>query len=344
MNQEALTWSTYSIYTGQLLWTAAPWTNYYDYYDRGSAIGGGYEYCWAFGGQVACYNCTTGAEIWNWNTGSSGYDTPYGIWPIYNSGLIADGMIYIGSSHEYTPPFYEGARVYCLNATTGQEMWSILDFVGSKGDSVIGDGVYVVPNTYDMQIYAFSMGPSETTVTAPNIGVTTATPVTITGTVMDTSPGSQQTAVAADFPHGLPCVSDASQSQFMEAVYEQQQMPTNLTGVPVTISVTDSNHNTYPIGTTTTDPLTGTFGLTWTPIILGNYTVTATFAGSGSYYGSYATTYFYAGAPPATPAPTAAPVTGLATMSALTYGIVAAIIVIIIIGAILAMLMLRKRP
>ena len=30
----------------------------------------------------------------------------------------------------------------------------------------------------------------------------------------------------------------------MEAVYEQQPMPTNVTGVPVTLTVTDSNGNT----------------------------------------------------------------------------------------------------
>ena len=75
------------------------------------------------------------------------------------------------------------------------------------------------------------MGPSKTTVNAPQVGVTTATPVTITGTVTDISAGAQQKAVAANYPNGLPCVSDASMTQFMEAVYEQQPMPTNITGV-----------------------------------------------------------------------------------------------------------------
>jgi hypothetical protein len=167
--------------------------------------------------------------------------------------------------------------------------------------------------------------------------------VTITGTVTDISAGSQQNAVAMNFPNGLPCVSDASMSQWMEAVYEQQPMPTNVTGVPVTIAVTDSNGNCYDIGTTTTTP-SGFYSLTWTPTIPGNFTVTATFAGTQSYYGSSAQTAFYASSPAPTAAPTATPVTGLATALDLTYGIVAAIIVIIIIGAILAMLMLRKRP
>ena len=88
----------------------------------------------------------------------------------------------------------------------------------------------------------------------------------------------------------------------------------------------------------------GTFAYTWTPDIPGNYTVIATFAGTNAYYGSAADTYFYASSPAPTAAPTATPVTGLATMSALTYGIAAAIIVIIIAIAIVGLLLLRKKP
>jgi hypothetical protein len=129
----------------------------------------------------------------------------------------------------------------------------------------------------------------------------------------------------------------------MEAVYEQQPMPTNVTGVPVILSVIDSNGNNRQIGTTTTNAM-GTFAYTWTPNIQGNYAVTATFAGTQSYYGSTADTYFYASASPATPAPTATPVTGLATMSGLTIGFAAAVIAIIIAIAIVGLLLLRKKP
>ena len=71
----------------------------------------------------------------------------------------------------------------------------------------------------------------------------------------------------------------------MEYVYEQQPMPTNATGVPVTITVIDSNGNYRQIGTTTTDS-SGMYSFPWTPDIRGKYTVIATFAGTGSYYGS----------------------------------------------------------
>jgi hypothetical protein len=165
----------------------------------------------------------------------------------------------------------------------------------------------------------------------------------MTGTVMDVSAGATQEAVAANFPNGLPCVSDASMSQWMEYVYEQQPNPSNTTGVPVTLTAIDPNGNTVTLGTTTTDQ-SGFYSLTYTPPIPGHYTVIATFAGTGGYYGSYAESAFYASNPPSTPVPTATPVSNVATMSGLTIGIVAAAIAIIIAIAIVGLLILRKKP
>ena len=133
-------------------------------------------------------------------------------------------------------------------------------------------------------------------------------------------------------------------SDFMASVYEQQPMPTNITGVPVTFTVTDQNGNTYNIGTTTTNAY-GSYGFNWTPQIPGNYTIVATFAGTGGYYGSCAETYLYANTLAATSAPTATTsVTGLASTNTVELGIATIAIIVIIIGAILAILMLRKRP
>ena len=73
-----------------------------------------------------------------------------------------------------------------------------------------------------------------------------------------------------DFPNGVPVVSDASESAWMEYVYMQKPEPTNVIGVPVTLSVIDSNGNQRQIGTATTDA-SGTFALTWTPDIPGNF-------------------------------------------------------------------------
>ena len=199
----------------------------------------------------------------------------------------------------------------------------------------------VTLNAYDNQLYAWGKGPTQMTVTAPDVGVTTQTPITIRGTIMDNSAGSNQEAPAANFPNGLPCVSDESQRTWMEYVYMQQPKPNNATGVPVTIDVMDSNGNYRNIGTTTSDD-SGFFTYTWTPDIAGDYIVFASFGGSESYYGTSAETSFYAGDPAPTAAPTAAPVQSTADMYFVPA--VAAIIIVIVVCFAITILMLRKRP
>jgi uncharacterized protein GlcG (DUF336 family) len=118
-------------------------------------------------------------------------------------------------------------------------------------------------------------------------------------------------------------------------------MPTNVAGVEVVISVVDANGNFRTIGTTTSDA-SGTYSFAWTPDIAGKYTVIATFAGTNSYYGSYAETAFVADNIEETPAPTQTPPT-VADLY-LVPGIVGIIVSVIIVGAVLSILLLKKRP
>ena len=165
----------------------------------------------------------------------------------------------------------------------------------------------------------------------------------IRGTVTDISAGTKQAEQAARFPNGVPAMSDANQSAWMEYVYMQKEpMPTDVTGVQVTLSVLDANGNYRQIGTATSDS-NGVFSYQWTPDIPGKYTLYASFGGSNSYWPSHAETAFAVDSAAATPAPTATPVQSAADMYFVPA--VAAIIVVIIIGfAILALLMVRKRP
>ncbi len=344
--QQTMTWTAYDVTTGEKLWTTPPENSSWDYYDfsGNGAFGNGNFYTWGLGGSVYCYDGTSGQLKWSWYAGNAGIDTPYGTWPLgtwWSHYILADDKIYVRAGHDYTPPVFKGAKLYCLNATTGDLIWDSLSFdIGSS--PAVADGYMVWFNGYDNQIYSYGKGPSHLTVTAPNVGVTTSTSITISGTITDISAGTKQDAVAANFPNGLPCVSDESMSRFMETVYQQQPMLTNTTGVPVTISVVDSNGNYRQIGSTTSD-VSGTFALTWTPDISGDYTVFANFAGSESYYPSSAETHFNA----ANPAPTTAPVATAAPSMADQYFVpsVAAIIVVIIIGfVVLALLTVRKRP
>lgn len=345
----------YSQTTGKLLWTtqltgingATP-----DSYDTvggyTDVIANNTLYFAGFGGDIWSIDMANGKINWYTNTtalqGPAGTNSPYDIWPIwvFATGEVAGGLLFLAEGHEYSPPLFLGAQQLAINCTNGKLVWSI-DAFDVDCDPTTAYGVLLTHNSYDNQIYAFGMGPSKTTVTAPDVAVTTDTPITITGTVMDISAGASQEAVAANFPNGLPCISDASMTQFMEAVYEQQPMPSNITGVQLTLSVLDSNGNYRTIGTTTTNAL-GDYSFKWIPDIAGNFMVYATFGGTGAYYGSSASTGFYASTPAPTIAPAATPATGLASNTTLMYGVIAIIIVIIIIGAATLLVVSRKRP
>jgi hypothetical protein len=361
---ETMEWVGYSLANGNLLWgpTTTAFPQAYQFFGSGEGIGQncvdayGNIYVQGYGGEVWCYDTANGNLLWQFGNGGEGNSTndgtnsPWGLLPTEIS-VIADGMVYAYTTQHGNgaqSPYYKNEQLFCLNATTGKEIWSA-DFMGGNDGGpgypigLVASGEYVNYNMYDNQIYAFGQGPSKTTVTAPDTGVTTATPITITGSVIDISAGATQAQQAANFPNGVPCVSDESQSQWMEYVYMQQPEPNNVTGVPVQIAVLDSNGNHYTIGTAMTDA-SGTYSLTWTPQITGNFTIYATFAGSNSYYGSYAETYIHAGSPTSTASPTATPTTGLASNTTLMYGIVAIIIVLIVGIAVVAMLVTRKHP
>jgi hypothetical protein len=226
-----------------------------------------------------------------------------------------------------------------LNLTTGEVVWSIDAFDVTSGPG-ISDGVMVTLNAYDNQIYGYGKGPSKLTVATSGVGQVASTPVVISGTISDISAGSQQQAVAANFPNGLPCVSDESMTDWMKYVYMQQPFPTTVTGVPVTINVFDANNNYRTIGTTVSDG-SGFFSLTWTPDIPGKYTVVALFDGSESYYPSNGEAAFFAmDAPVATPQPTQGPAS-IADQYFVPLAV--GMIVAIIVAAIAIILVLRKR-
>jgi outer membrane protein assembly factor BamB len=332
----------YSAATGDQLWVSDPRPNALGTFVSGLTFAYGLIYQAAYDGYIYAYDETTGKLVWSFydNTvNPSGLETPYGQYPYYGALVVADGILFAANQeHTEQSPLFRGEALYAINASTGQLIWQIK---GQYKQQSIAGGIMIAPNQCDGLTYAFGKGPSKTTVTAPSVGVTTEAPVTITGTITDVSAGSKQQLVAANFPNGLPCVSDDSMSEFMGAVYQQQPMPTNITGVPITLSVIDSNGNNREIGTTTTSA-GGTFGFNWKPDISGSYIVLATFKGTQSYYGSAAQTYFYANEPAAIPAPTTAPSESVVD-SYFIPAVVSIIVTIVIVGA-LIIIMQRKRP
>ena len=354
----------YSITTGEQLWeTNFEYANNAQFFSTASGSGMrpvtayGRLYIAGYGGEILSFDTTNGNLLWRFgaggegNTTEAGLNTPWGLLPT-NINVICDGYL-IASSFEHgngaLSPYYRGQRIWELNATTGEQIWTIQFQTGNDGGpgypiGAFADGQFVEYNLYDNQLYNFGQGPSQTTVNAPSVGVTTATPITITGSVMDVSAGTKDYRQVARFPNGVPVASDASESNWMEYVYMQKPRPTNnFTGVPVTLYVLDSNNNYRSIGTTTTN-IFGDYSLTWTPDISGNYAVTAVFEGSNAYYGSSDSTAFSASEAAATPAPTNAPPSGLATSADLMTFIVGGVIAIIVAVAIATVLILRKHP
>jgi hypothetical protein len=347
---ETMTADAFSLKTGAHLWGPVSLRDYeptdtYGYFTQSSVVAYDTLYISDLGGYVYALNATTGAFLWDFFTGNAGLQTPYGEYPFNHLDVAADGKIYLMGGHNYSPPMFLGSDLWCLNATTGALIWKILCFgINNSPTVALSDGYLVEPNAYDGQIYTFGMGPSKTTVTAPSVGVTTDTPVTITGTVTDISAGSQQNAVAMNFPNGLPCVSDESMSDWMQFVYQQQPCPANVTGVPVTISAIDPNGNYVTLGNTISDA-SGLYSFTVDTSQLGagpgKYTIIATFAGSNGYWPSSSEAALtLAPAPAATPPPTPQPAS-LADIYFLPMSIV--ILIAIIVAAIAIMLMLRKR-
>jgi outer membrane protein assembly factor BamB len=366
--RETMVWYGYSLDTGEKLWGPTepenPWA-FYDYQQTATGfpkVAYGKLYVCGFDGICYAYDMKNGSLLWTYGNGGEGNSTYAGFtmggggydghFPIFIN-VIADGKLYIHTSeHSPNTPLYKGMLVRCIDANNGTELWTLTGSQGSQGappgaggglmGSALADGFYVYFNTYDSQIYSIGKGPSAMTVEAPMTAASLGSSVVIRGSITDISAGTQQKEQAARFPNGVPAVSDTSMKEWMEYVYMQKPKPTNTTGVLVKLYVIDTNNNYRPIGETTSDT-DGFFSLNWKPDIEGKYTVIAKFDGSESYWPSHATTAFAVDPAPATPAPTDMPPQSIADLY-FVPAITGLFVAIIAVGALMTMLLLKKRP
>ena len=314
----------------------------------GLQIGYGKVYFGGYGGILHTYDIKTGELLWTYGNGGPGNTTyagtglAYGRYPIY-PGPIANGIIYLDTGeHSAQPPLYKGALVRALNATTGEEIWTLTGWGGHhrREGFAVADGFLTYLNHYDMQIYSIGRGPSATTITAPQAAIPFGQSLVISGTVIDIASGTKQKEQAARFPYGVPAVSDANMSAWMEYVYMQKPRPKDIIGVSVTIDVIDANGNIRNIGTAISDA-NGFYSFMWKPDIPGKYTVTATFAGSEAYWPSRAETAFGVDEEVSQPSVEyPQPIDN--SMTIIVVGI-AILVAVVVVGAVIV-LMLRKRP
>ncbi len=332
--KETRQWIGFDIDTGEQLWITES-QNDWMMYSRTAAVADGKLFSGGYGGVLYAYDLQTGDLLWNATTDTSGLDSPYDRYPI-NSITYIDGKVYINTGeHSHTQPYYKGWSSYVFDAETGDRLW---DMTGIWRAAAFADGYMATANLMDMQVYVFGKGPTKTSVEVKSNVMTKGNSVVITGSVMDISGGTTDSALTARFPNGVPAVSDDSMTAWMKYVYMQLPKPADVKGVTVTLNVIDANGNYRPIGETTSDA-SGMFSYTWEPDIEGDYKVVATFGGSESYFPSSAETAFFVdeAAPQETDTPTVAlPPTEL-------Y-FVASTAAIIIAIAIVGLLLLRKRP
>ncbi|MCW4053657.1 MAG: PQQ-binding-like beta-propeller repeat protein [Candidatus Bathyarchaeota archaeon] len=338
----------FSTDNGEHLWTTSESEYYLNYYgisrEHPPIIAYDKMYSTGVSGIVYCYDVHTGERLWTYEA-----TDPYSEilwtnnWWLYPT-FATDGKVYFGhQEHSPIDPRPRGGPFICLNATTGEEIWRANGLVRQSlwgGRAIIGDSIIATQDTYSQRIYAIGKGPSAMTVTAaPKVSVEGGS-VLVEGMVTDVSPGTNDAALTMRFPNGVPAVSDADMSDWMLYVYKQFPRPSDVVGVEVVMSVLDPNGNSYVVGTTTSND-NGYFGSAFTPEVPGLYKITATFAGSGAYYGTYAETFINVeGAPSPTPIPTPEPES---TADIYLLPATIGIIITVVVATIVIVLMLRRR-
>ncbi|MGD6805796.1 MAG: hypothetical protein ACQCN4_02425 [Candidatus Bathyarchaeia archaeon] len=341
LEKETLCYYGLSLDDGSELWGPTPREADFNYYaDVGlprNNLAYGRLYSVGYGGFCYCYDLTNGDLLWTYEA-PAGFATPYGRYPL-GIGAIADGKIYLFSTeHSANSPLTPGAKVRCVDAYSGDEVWSIFSY-GTQNGMAVADGYLVFLDLYDMQIYCVGEGPSATTVTAPQSAAPLGTPVLITGTVTDQTPANIGTAA----------ISDADMTAWMQYLHMQKPLPENAKGVEVTLTATDPNCNVHTIGTVTSD-IGGSYGISWTPPVEGTYMIKATFGGTESYGSSYATTYLLVGSAASasstvpsslSPSPSVAP-SPKENPNTTVYIVVAAVVLIAVVAAV-ALILRRRR-
>jgi hypothetical protein len=264
-----------------------PWGSFWAY---SSGAGFGNVYGLNYDGHVYAFDMDTGKINWAFYSGDSGLETSYGHWPFWavshlaDAPVIVDGKVYADTyEHSLTQPPMRGTKLFAIDINSGTEVWNIS---GSISPGSVADGVLIGVTNYDGLLYAFSKGPTTTSVTVSPKVITDGDSVIIEGTVMDQSPAQP----------GTPAVSKESMTIWMEYLHMQKPLPDDykVTGVPVKLSAMTTDGQVMEIGETVTD--LGGFRFEWTPPSDGLYTIIASFASDESYGSSWASTGLSIGA------------------------------------------------
>ena len=113
-------WWTYSLSTGELLWTSSP-EGQFNYYGISLNVYDGKLLTYGNMGILIAYNIKTGEVLWNWTAPSYGLGETYWQYTPLSLGCICDGKIYLYTSeHSVNSPIRRDAHVWCVNLETGK--------------------------------------------------------------------------------------------------------------------------------------------------------------------------------------------------------------------------------
>ena len=324
----------FSLEDGKKLWGPTEPQYYLDAIEdtpqNARAIAYGKLYSASASGIVYCYDVKTGDLLWTYEVSDPYQEILWANnWSPLRLVFITDGKIYIGhGEHSAIDPKPRGAPFFCLNATTGEEIFRIDGAFRSTrwgGRAIIGDSIIATQDTYDQRVYAIGKGPSATEVSASPKIVANGDSVLIEGRVTDQSPGAKDT----------PAIADEFMSEWMLYLYKQFPAPMNIHGVDVRLQAMSSDGTITEIGWVKADGA-GCFSYKWTPPDEDTYRIMAIFEGSKSYYASYAQTGLGVGAEPlelATPEGVQEDIDNLvSSLTPILYGTIVAVAVAIVIG------------
>ncbi|MCW4006074.1 MAG: PQQ-binding-like beta-propeller repeat protein [Candidatus Bathyarchaeota archaeon] len=337
--KETIRWVGYDLDTGEQIWGPTESQVAWDIFEPQSAVAYGNFYTVGYGGVIYCYDISNGNLKWTYEASDPTGEGLYGQNFPLKMGTIADGKVYVVTSeHSPIDPLPRGARLRCVDAYEGNEIWTIPHWSAVQHGTyvVIADGYLVDLDSYDMQLYAFGKGETETIVSASPKVVSYGRSVLIEGTVTDQSPGAKD----------LPAIADADMTEWMKYVYKQYPLSQDVNGVPVTLTAVSSNGDTVTIGTVTSDA-SGMFKAMWTPPDADcEYSIVAAFDGTKSYWPSCAETAVGVEAAQAgevVPTPSVAPPPTTGNLPTETYIVIAAVAIIIVALAAVAMVLRRKK-
>jgi hypothetical protein len=331
------TFKCYSMKTGALEWTSdsfsdSTWATTWNAYSSATNDNNNF-YAMMPDGTMRAYSLTDGHEVWRSQAFPS-TEYPNNAVPYVNNMVMAGGKIYAcaGYSMSYKiNPVSRFGMIVCIDTATGENLWTLN---GGLRPSSAANGYVIATGDYDGNVYALGKGKTETTVEIKNNVIAQGGSILIQGNVLDQSPAQA----------GTPAVADESMSEYMDYLHMQNatllNTPPTPNGVTIRLAAVDPNGNVIDIGTVISNG-DGMFKKTWSPSIEGEYTVYATFDGSGSYYGSYAgTALSVMNAPAATPTTQQQADTDY-TM--IIVGGVIAIIIVVVIATAINIMMVRKK-